>query len=146
MTTVHKSALVPYLAEQMYDLVNDIDSYPEFLPWCSNANVLERSESELLASITVSGVGFSKSFTTRNTLELNRSVVMQHVDGPFKSLTGTWTFTPLSDQGCRIELEMDFEVTAGMMAKIFGKFFDKASNKLVDAFTERAKTLYGDGA
>jgi len=146
MTTVHRTALVPYPADKMYDLVNDVSSYSEFLPWCSDASVLEKAENEILASITVAGGGLSKTFTTRNELIPSKSIIMRHVDGPFKSLTGIWTFTPLSDQGCRIELEMEFEVAGGILAKVFDKFFNKASDKLVDAFTERAAVVYGEPA
>lgn len=143
MATIDRTALVPFSAEKMYLLVNDIKSYQEFLPWCSASEILEQSEQEMLASVTISGGGLSKAFVTRNTLVPFESITMVHVDGPFKSLTGVWSFNALSEEGCRIELKMDFELTQGLKSMVFGVMFNKIADKLVESFTQRAREVYG---
>jgi len=146
MTILHREANVPYTAEQMYNIVNDIPAYSEFLPWCSHSAILEKKAGEMLATIEVAAAGIHKAFTTRNRLCENESIEMQHVDGPFKSLTGTWRFINLEGDGCRVELEMEFEMEDhGLKSKLFSMFFNKAIDKLAEAFFERAKHLYGDG-
>jgi len=142
VTTINRSALVPFSAEKMYNLVNDVDKYPEFLPWCSDAKILEQSDNSMKASVTISGGGISKTFTTKNTLTPSTQIVMEHLEGPFKSLKGTWDFKPLSEEGCRIELVMTFELETGVKAMLFGVVFNKIADKLVDAFTQRARDLF----
>jgi len=143
MIKFERTALVPYKASDMYKLVNDVASYPNFLPWCSKAEVLEQSEHEMLATLEVSAAGVHKSFTTRNTLTPNEKIEMQHVDGPFKSLLGIWRFHALGDEGCKVELEMEFEVSGGIKSALFGMLFNTATEKLVNAFCERAHQVYG---
>lgn len=144
MTHIKRSALVPFSADKLYDLVNAIETYPEFLPWCSDAKILESSPDVMLASVTIAGGGFSKTFTTRNELVPHEKIIMRHVDGPFRSLTGEWRFVPLSNEGCRVELDMHFEVESGVKGMLFGVVFNKIADKLVDAFCERAKELYAN--
>ena len=144
MIKFERSALVPFSAAQMYELVNDIETYPIFLPWCVKAVVLETYHHEMLASIEVSAAGMHKSFTTRNQLTVNEKIEMRHVDGPFKSLLGIWTFQALGAAGCKVDLEMEFEVASGLKSALFGMFFNKATEKLVDAFIERAHQMYGE--
>lgn len=143
MNHIKRQALVAFSAEKMFDLVNDVASYPDFLPWCSQAKILESTDAQMLAEVTVSGGGFSKSFTTRNHLTKPSDIIMEHVDGPFKSLKGHWRFVSLSDEGCRIELDMSFELDGGVKAMLFGVVFNKIADKLVDAFSQRARDLYG---
>lgn len=142
MSKISRSALVPYSAEQMYRLVNDVDSYPEFLPGCSGSRVLSASSDQMTASVDVSKAGISKTFVTRNTLTDNQSINMQLVDGPFKKLSGGWRFTPLGEQACKVELNLDFEFTNMLVELAFGRIFKELASSMVQAFTQRAKEVY----
>ncbi|MCA6997529.1 type II toxin-antitoxin system RatA family toxin [Dickeya solani] len=142
MPKISRSALVPFSAEQMYKLVNDVSSYPAFLPGCTGSRVLSSSRSEMTAAVDVSKAGISKTFTTRNTLIDNQCILMQLVDGPFRQLTGDWRFTPLSDDACKVELNLDFEFKNVLIEMAFGKIFKELANNMVQAFTLRAKEVY----
>lgn len=142
MPKISRSALVPFSAEQMYKLVNDVSSYPAFLPGCIGSRVLSSSESEMTAAVDVSKAGISKTFTTRNTLVDNQCILMQLVDGPFRQLSGDWRFTPLSDDACKVELNLDFEFKNALIELAFGKIFKELANSMVQAFTLRAKEVY----
>ncbi|HCB0904655.1 TPA: SRPBCC family protein, partial [Klebsiella pneumoniae] len=111
MPQISRTALVPFSAEQMYQLVNDVKSYPDFLPGCTGSRVLELGPTQMTAAVDVSKAGISKTFTTRNTLTSNQSILMSLVDGPFKKLIGGWKFIPLSPEACKIEFHLDFEFT-----------------------------------
>lgn len=140
----HRSATVPYTAQQMYDLVNDIESYPEFLPWCSDAKIVEQTENYITATLEVSAGGLSQSFTTRNYINAPETIEMHHIKGPFRHLKGIWTFQPLDgEQGSHIDLELTFEVASGLKARLFSMVFNKAADKMVKSFTQRAHELYG---
>ena len=143
MTTIHKSALVPYSAEQMYTLVDDIPAYPEFLPWCSGSKEITRREDEVEASLDIAHSGVHKSFTTRNRLEKNRSIEMQLVEGPFKHLNGVWRFEPLGDAGSKVVLDLEFDFSSKLLGMTFGPIFSKIAGSLVDAFIQRAQKIYG---
>ncbi|NKI74327.1 type II toxin-antitoxin system RatA family toxin [Dickeya sp. CFBP 2040] len=142
MPKISRSALVPFSAEQMYKLVNDVSSYPAFLPGCTGSRVLSSSVSEMTAAVDVSKAGISKTFTTRNTLIDNQCILMQLVDGPFRQLSGDWRFTPLSDDACKVELNLDFEFKNALIEMAFGKIFKELANSMVQAFTQRAKEVY----
>jgi ribosome-associated toxin RatA of RatAB toxin-antitoxin module len=126
----------------MYDLVNDVDSYPEFLPGCSGAEVLEHNEDMMKASVDVSKAGISKTFTTINRLSKDSVIMMELVDGPFKSLKGGWYFTMLDECACKVELKLDFEFSSKLIEIAFGKIFNELTNNMVDSFTRRAKQVY----
>ncbi len=143
MTTINKSALVPYSAQQMYDLVDNVEAYAEFLPWCSAARELKRSEEEVEASLDISHSGIHKSFTTRNRLIKNRQIEMELVEGPFRKLHGVWRFEPLGDAGSKVTLDLDFEFSSKLLGMTFGPVFSKIAASLVDAFIQRAKQVYG---
>lgn len=143
MTTIHKSALVPYSAEQMYTLVADIPTYPEFLPWCSGSKEINRQENEVEASLDIAHSGVHKSFTTRNRLDKNRSIEMHLVEGPFKYLNGVWRFEPLGDAGSKVGLDLEFEFSNKLLGMTFGPLFSKIASSLVDAFIQRAQKVYG---
>ncbi len=143
MTHIQRSALLPYTAEQMYDLVNRVEHYPEFLPWCSETHVLEESEDAMRARLTVAKAGLRQSFTTHNALIPGRQIQMQLEDGPFSNLQGTWEFKPLSEQACKISLDLHFEYSGPIIRATLGPLFNHAANTLVDAFSQRAKELYG---
>ena len=144
MTAITKSALVEYSAEQMYQLVNDIPRYAEFLPWCRSAQEIERSEKEVHASLEIAHSGLHKSFSTRNLLVENHSIEIHLVEGPFRHLYGIWRFEPLGDgQASKVTLEMDFEFSSKLLSMTFGKLFTFIASTLVDAFVKRAKEMYG---
>ncbi|GLO60112.1 ubiquinone-binding protein [Vibrio sp. MACH09] len=142
MPQVRRSALVSFSAEQMYKLVNDVDRYPEFLPGCSGAKVLEASDSAMVASVDVSKAGISKTFTTSNSLQKSNAILMELVDGPFKSLKGGWYFTELDESACKVELKLDFEFSSKLIEMAFGKIFNELTSNMVNAFTQRAKQVY----
>ncbi|EQA4279427.1 type II toxin-antitoxin system RatA family toxin [Cronobacter dublinensis] len=145
MPQISRTALVPYSAEQMYQLVNDVKSYPEFLPGCVGSRVLELSPGQMTAAVEVSKAGISKTFTTRNTLISNQSILMHLVDGPFKSLMGGWKFTPLTEDACQIEFNLDFEFTNKLIELAFGRVFKELASSMVQAFSQRAKEVYSAG-
>lgn len=142
MKQVVRSALVSFSAGQMYELVNDVDRYPEFLPGCSGSSILESNDEKMVASVDVSKVGISKTFTTRNQLIPGEAILMTLVDGPFKTLTGGWYFTPLDEQACKVELKLEFEFSNKMIEMAFGKVFHELTHNMVSAFTQRAKQVY----
>ncbi|NJC99371.1 type II toxin-antitoxin system RatA family toxin [Candidatus Erwinia dacicola] len=142
MSQIGRSALVPYSAEQMYRLVNDVDSYPQFLPGCTGSRVLDASDDQMTASVDVSKAGISKTFITRNMLTDNQSIHMQLIDGPFRKLTGGWCFTTLSEDACKVELNLDFEFTNMLVELAFGRIFKELTSSMVQAFTQRAKEVY----
>ncbi|EOW7208743.1 type II toxin-antitoxin system RatA family toxin [Cronobacter sakazakii] len=145
MPQISRTALVPYSAEQMYKLVNDVKSYPEFLPGCVGSRVLESSPGQMTAAVEVSKAGISKTFTTRNTLISNQSILMHLVDGPFKKLMGGWKFTPLTEDACQIEFNLDFEFTNKLIELAFGRVFKELASSMVQAFSQRAKEVYNAG-
>ncbi|SDG67901.1 Ribosome association toxin PasT (RatA) of the RatAB toxin-antitoxin module [Vibrio xiamenensis] len=142
MKQVSRSALVSFSAEQMFDLVNDVAKYPDFLPGCSGSRILESTSSTMVASVDVSKAGISKTFTTSNTLIAGEAIIMNLVDGPFKTLTGGWYFTALDEQACKVELKLEFEFSSKMIELAFGKIFSELTNNMVNAFTKRAKQVY----
>lgn len=143
MPTIKRHALVPFSAEQMYLLVNAVDDYPEFLPGCKKTTVLEESDNHMRALMLLSKAGIEKQLTTRNALVHAKSITMQLEDGPFKSLIGVWDFTSLGDDACRVQLNLDFEFKNKLTEKAFGKIFIALANSMVEAFTKRAKQVYG---
>ncbi len=142
---IDKSAVVPYNVTQMYTLVEDIESYPEFLPWCKEARITRReNERQLEASITLAKGGLEKSFTTTNTLSENEFIEMHLLKGPFSRLYGRWKFHSLGDNaGCKVVLHMDFEFSSRMLRLSLGPVFSHIVNSLVDAFIQRAREVYG---
>jgi ribosome-associated toxin RatA of RatAB toxin-antitoxin module len=139
---IERSALVTHSAMDMYALVLDVPSYPLFLSWCTATEVHEQDETHQKASLTVTIAGVTQRFTTLNTLEPGRRVGMNLFEGPFKNLHGEWRFTQLGEEGCRIALELDFEMSGGVMASMFGKGFGKIANRLVEDFCRRAEQVY----
>ncbi|MEM0910489.1 MAG: type II toxin-antitoxin system RatA family toxin [Pseudomonadota bacterium] len=143
MPTINRHALVPFSAEQMYTLVNAVDDYAEFLPGCKKSTVLEKSEHHMRALMLLSKAGIEKELTTHNELVYGKSIIMRLDKGPFKSLEGIWDFTCLGDQACRVELKLDFQFKNKITEKAFGKIFIALANSMVEAFTKRAKQVYG---
>lgn len=144
MPIVKKSALVPYSAERMFELVADMESYPEFLPWCRSAAILSREEDSFCGCMEVSRLGVHQTFTTCNRFEPGRRMKIDLLDGPFRKLTGGWSFIPLRQDACKVELELDFEFSGSLIDKAFGAVFHQVANTLVDAFCRRADEVFGD--
>ena len=143
MREVTRSALVPFSALQMFDLVADVERYPEFLPWCSGAEVLEREGEHVTARLALSRHGADARFTTRNRLVSGEFLEMHLVDGPFTELDGRWDFRPIGDAGSRVELNMRFETRNSLAGLMLGPAFEAICNQLVDAFGRRAREVYG---
>ncbi len=139
---VERSALVAHSAMDMYKLVADVPSYPEFLSWCTATMVHEQNSVTQKASLTVTIAGVTQRFTTMNALTTGERVGMQLFDGPFKNLQGEWCFIQLGEDGCKISLELEFEMTGGLMSTMFGKGFGKIANRLVEDFCKRAEKVY----
>ena len=143
MRSIERSALVPYPAEIVFDVVNDVESYPAFLPWCSDSAVLIRSPTEVVARLDVSSTGMKKSFTTRNQLYPSERIQLSMVEGPFTELEGYWHFTRINDSGCKIEMALTFEFDSSLLNAAFSKVFKVAADKLVDSFCTRVEQLHG---
>ncbi|WP_328184863.1 type II toxin-antitoxin system RatA family toxin [Marinobacter sp. OP 3.4] len=141
---IDKSALVMHSAERMFTLVDDIVSYPDFLPWCAGAQVHERTDSQVLASIDVAKGGIRHRLTTRNELASPERIEMSLVDGPFRNLKGYWYFTPLDSQACKVTLQLDFEFSGSLSRMTFGPVFNQAANSMVEAFCRRANEVYAE--
>jgi len=144
MGQIKRSALVSFSAEQMYNLVNDICAYPEFLPGCVGSKILAQQGDCLTASVDVSKAGISKTFTTQNHCFEAKKIEMNLIDGPFKKLFGGWHFLALDESACKITFELDFEFSSKLVELAFGKIFKDLGNNMVDAFTQRAKEVYGE--
>lgn len=130
----------------MFELVNDIASYPEFLSWCVASRVIERTESTVVAALTIDFKGIRKTFTTRNTLFRDTKMRMELVEGPFSVLTGEWLFSSMDSKVCRVALQLDFEFSSRLMGKMLSPVFSKIANSMVNEFCKRADDLYkGDG-
>jgi lipid transport protein len=143
MTIVNQSALVAYSAAQMYQLVNNYERYPEFLPGCVGSRTLTKSAVQLTGELEISKAGIRQKFTTCNTMVENQSIKMQLVDGPFKFLQGEWWFVELDETSCQIQLYLEFEFSNPLVAFAFGQIFTHLTNKMIDAFKQRAKQIYG---
>lgn len=142
-TRIHRSALLPFPARALYDLVNDVAHYPDFLPWCRAADVLETSETQMRARLEVAKGGLSQRFLTRNSLQPGQSIEMNLEEGPFAHLHGLWEFKALGEKACKISLDLTFDYSGPLIKATLGPLFNQAANTLVDAFCERAKQLYG---
>src|SRR5579859_7753674 len=143
MRRVNKSALVPYPAAAMYALVNDVQRYPEFMPWCRGSKVLSESDTEMRASLDLARGGFHKTFTTKNALQAGRAITMTLEHGPFRHLEGRWIFTDLDGEGSKVALDMEFEFASAVLDLMAGPVFHEICNSLVDAFIRRAAELHG---
>lgn len=142
MKRIARSAIVEHGAAQMYALVDDIESYPRFLPWCTAAVVEERTETGVRATLTVGMRGLRQSFTTQNENRPGESIAMRLVHGPFRRFAAGWRFTPLSPEACSIEFSLEYEL-AGPLARLLERLFDHIADTMVDAFTRRAHEIYG---
>jgi ribosome-associated toxin RatA of RatAB toxin-antitoxin module len=143
LPTVQRSSRVNYTAEQMFDLVNDVEKYPEFLHWCGGARVDVHQGNTLEATLDIGVLGLKRSFRTRNTLRRPDRISIELVSGPFRRLRGEWKFADLPEGGSDVSLSLAFEVTVSPFAAVFSKMFEELAGAQMDAFTARAATLYG---
>ena len=142
MPEIRRSALMPYPVQFMYDIVNDVDSYPEFLPWCGGVKIHQLDNSSMEASILMRGAGLNHWFKTRNSMVPGQSIEMELVEGPFNKLEGLWSFTPIDSEGCKIELRLLFEMKQGLASTLIAPAFSRIGNTMVDSFCDRARDQY----
>jgi len=139
MREIKRSALVAQPPSRLFALINDIESYPRFLPWCTHARVLSRTEREIVATVGVKQGPLHGEFTTRNELEPDQRILMHLVSGPFKMLEGQWLLTPIGPDGCRVELSMRFAFKNTLSAMLFEQKFADTASSLVEAFVVRSR-------
>ncbi len=144
MATVHKSVLLWYSPQQMYRLVQDVASYPTFLPWCGGVDVHEARDDCMRATLHIDFKGVRQSFTTRNDQVPDREIRMQLVEGPFSALQGLWTFTPLQDgSACRVDFTLEYHFSSRVVEAVIGPVFGHIAKTFVEAFVQRAQAVYG---
>lgn len=143
MPEVNRSVLVSHTPEQMFALVDAVERYPEFLPWCGGASVSFRDETRTRATLNISYRGIKQSFTTENTKRGPAEMQMHLVEGPFRELDGQWRFTALGERGCKVEFRLRYEFSSRILAKLLGPVFGFIANSFVEAFVKRAERLHG---
>ncbi|WP_293764964.1 type II toxin-antitoxin system RatA family toxin [uncultured Aquitalea sp.] len=144
MQVVEKNVLVAHTPAQMYALVDEVEHYPRFLPWCAKAEVHSADDGEQVASLHIDYLKIRQHFTTKNQRVDGQSILMELVDGPFRHLQGLWRFTPLGEIGCKVEFRLQYEFSSAILEKVIGPVFSHISRTLVDAFIKRADEVYGD--
>jgi len=142
VANVSKNALVCHSAAEMFDLVRNVDAYPDFLPWCYSTRILRREADRICAELVVARLGIKQTFSTCNRFEENEWMDLELQDGPFKHLRGRWTFVPLRPDACKVALDLDFEFSGALIDKAFGALFSQIANTMVDAFCKRADEVY----
>ena len=144
MHTFKKNAIVPYSTHQMFELVNNIEDYPRFLPWCHRSHIVSRTDTEVVATLEINWKGIYKTLTTHNYLYQNERVDIKLVNGPLQRLDGFWNFYSLDEHACKVTLDLEFEFAGHFIDKLFQPVFQHIANTLVDAFCKRAVALYGN--
>jgi ribosome-associated toxin RatA of RatAB toxin-antitoxin module len=145
VTTIVRTALLPYSPEEMYALVNDVAAYPAFLPWCRASRVISETATDMVASIEIARGVLNRSFTTHNHLQAPQRIELALVDGPFRKLHGHWQFATLKTaNACKVTLQLDFEFDNSMISLAARPVFTQIVNSLVDAFSKRASEVYGE--
>ena len=143
MARVEKSVLIERSAEQMFKLVDDVEAYPEFLPWCSRTRVDYRDPAKTVATLHISYLSVKSHFTTENDKDFPHRMTLKLVDGPFRRLEGLWLFKPLTESACKIEFQLAYEFSSKMFEKVIGPVFNQITGTLVDAYVRRADDVYG---
>jgi len=143
MAVVHKTVLINYSAEQMFKLVDRVEDYPVFLPWCGGVDVEERQGDKLKAKLKINYHGLKQSFTTENTNTPPSSMTMHLVEGPFKHFEARWNFKALREDACKIEFDMQYEFSSRILESVIGPVFSMIANSFVDSFCKRAEQIYG---
>ena len=143
MAMVEKSVLITHSAQEMFDLVDAVEHYPGFLPWCSETRVDYRDEKKTIATLHISYLSVKSHFTTENDKIIPTTMSLHLVDGPFRRLEGVWNFKPLSENACKIEFQLSYEFSSKMFEKVIGPVFSQIANTFVEAFVRRADDIYG---
>lgn len=143
MSEVVKSLLVPYTPDEMFRLVDQVEDYPKFLPWCGASQVHARSEELTEATLRISYMQVKQEFTTLNSKKAPEEMIIRLKSGPFRSMEGYWRFRPLGDVACKIEFALRYEFSNGLFERILGPVFGYIANNLVDAFIKQAEKVYG---
>lgn len=144
MTVISRSAIVPYTTMQMFQLVDKVEDYPHFLPWCHASEVTFRNDNEVKATLILLKGGIRKSFATHNFTQSGKMIEIRLLSGPFRHLHGFWRFDPLSDTHSKIALDLEFEFSSKLISLALNPIFNQIGDTLVDAFHQRAKTIYGN--
>jgi len=143
MAMVEKSVLIAHSAQEMFDLVDAVEDYPDFLPWCSETRVDFRDDEKTIATLHISYLSVKSHFTTENDKVIPTMMSLHLVDGPFRRLDGVWKFKPLSENACKIEFQLSYEFSSKMFEKVIGPVFSQIANTFVEAFVRRADDIYG---
>lgn len=143
MIQIRRSALVRYSPDQMFDLVNDVEAYPRRFTWCAGAQILAQDETTMTARLEVRVAGLTQGFTTRNTLQRPERIDMALVDGPFRTLSGGWTFAALGESGCKAAFGLDFEYAGALIGSALRVGFQGLADRMVDEFVRVARRVYG---
>ena len=144
MHSVERSVLVPHSASKMFDLVADVEKYPQFMPWCGGASVSHRDEHGMQASVTISFAGIKQTFTTRNKHQYPTCIELELVDGPFSVLTGKWEFIALSEDACKVLFTLKYQFSNRALETLVGPIFNRIATSFIDSFTQRAQVCYGE--
>jgi len=144
MQSVNRSILVPYSSAQMFDLVRDVEKYPQFLPWCAASAVRPQPDPDVVeARVDLAYLGVRSHFTTRNVHRFPEAIELTLVEGPFRELRGVWSFQGLGDDACKVTVELTYRFAAGLLGRMIAPVFERIANSLIDAFAARAQALYG---
>ncbi len=143
MIRIDRSVLVEYSPDQMYALVDAVEQYPEFLPWCGGSAVEMRDETRTRASVIIDFHGIRQTFSTENSKQRPSRIDMRLIKGPFRQLDGSWSFLALGEGGCKVRFELQYEFASAILGKLIGPVFEQITASFVDAFVERATTVYG---
>jgi len=144
MHNIHKSAIVIHPAEKMFQLVDSVENYPQFLPWCGSTQIIERNNDKTIASIEINYKGIRQTFTTENTKRQNQEMIIKLIDGPFKSLSGEWMFKNLDKDSCQIELKLEYEFSNVILEKLISPVFNMIANTFIDEFIKEANRSNND--
>ena len=138
MHNIHKSAIVLHSSKKMFQLVDSVENYPHFLPWCGSTQILERDNSKTIASIEINYKGIRQTFTTENTKKQNKEMMIKLIDGPFQSLSGQWIFKNLDNNSCQIELKLEYQFSNIILEKLISPVFNMIANTFIDEFIKEA--------
>jgi ribosome-associated toxin RatA of RatAB toxin-antitoxin module len=144
MHNIHKSAIVLHSSKKMFQLVDSVENYPRFLPWCGSTQILERDNSKTIASIEINYKGIRQTFTTENTKKQNKEMMIKLIDGPFKSLSGQWIFKNLDNDSCQIELKLEYQFNNIILEKLISPVFNMIANTFIDEFIKEANKSNND--
>lgn len=143
MTSINRSALLPFSARQLFDLVSDVESYPSYMEGCVGACILRREEHLVEARLDLARSGIKQSFSTRNRMLVAQEITLELIDGPFEYFSGRWDFRTLGDSACKMSLILEFNINSTLLGVAASRLFDTVTNNLVDAVGRRASQLYG---